>query len=494
MEEWGDIVSRLTETALAGLPAAIRRPAYDRAAAGIGIVHIGPGAFHRAHQASYIDALLERGGDWALSAISLNSRDVADALMPQQGLYTLATLGEKAEYRVIGAIREALHAPSNGSAVLARLADPGTRIVTCTVTEKGYCLNGAGLLDADHPAIRADLASPQTPTSFIGWMVAGLRLRHDAGLPPFTLVSCDNLSGNGRKLGRALVDFADRLSPALARWIEAEGAFPCTMVDSITPATDEALKVNVAAALGVTDAAPIQREPFTQWVVEDLFCNGRPAFESVGVQMTNDVAAFERAKLRLLNGPHSSLAYLGLLLGLESVADAVRHPLLSRFVERLMREEIAPTVPAPAGFDLERYISDILARFANPGIRHLLSQIAWDGSQKLPVRLLGTITDTLAQGRAADALCLPVAGWLHFLRQRARSDQPKLVDPLAERLLAIAGSATGDAARDVAAFLALESVFPPSLSADRRFRGALENAYKSLSPGDASAVARALGR
>jgi fructuronate reductase len=486
-------MSRLTDSSLAGLPATIRRPAYDRAATGIGIVHIGPGAFHRAHQASYIDSLLEGGGDWALSAIALNSRDITDALPPQQGLYTLATLGERAEYRVIGAVREVLHAPSSRAAVLARLANPSTRIVTCTVTEKGYCLNGAGLLDADHPAIRADLASPQTPTSLIGWLVEGLRLRHIAGLPPFTVVSCDNLSGNGHKLGRALVDFTDRLDPALARWIEAEGAFPCTMVDSITPATDEALKANVAAALGVADAAPVQREPFTQWVVEDRFCNGRPAFESVGVQMTHDVAAFERAKLRLLNGPHSSLAYLGLLLGLESVADAVTHPLLSRFVERLMRDDIAPTVPAPAGFDLNQYIGDILARFANPGIRHLLAQIAWDGSQKLPVRLLGTIADALAAGRAVDALCLPVAGWLHFLRQRAQTGQPKLVDPLAERLLAIATGTTGHASADVAAFLALESVFPPALVADARFRDALEKAYTSLSPGNAGAVARALG-
>lgn len=492
MEKWGDIVSRLTDTSLAGLPAAIRRPAYDRAAAGIGIVHIGPGAFHRAHQASYIDSVLEQGGDWALSVISLNSRDIADALTPQQGLYTLATLDEKAEYRVIGAIREVLHAPSSRAAVLARLANPATRIVTCTVTEKGYCLNGAGLLDVDHLAIRADLANPQAPTSLIGWLVEGLRLRHADGLPPFTVVSCDNLSDNGRKLGRALVDFADRLDPALARWIEAEGAFPCTMVDSITPATDEALKARVAEALGVADAAPVQREPFTQWVVEDRFCNGRPAFESVGVQMTRDVAAFERAKLRLLNGPHSSLAYLGLLLGLESVADAMRHKLLSRFVERLMREDIAPTVPAPAGFDLEGYISAILARFANPGIRHLLSQIAWDGSQKLPVRLLGTIADALAQGRAVDALCLPVAGWLHFLRQRAQPGQPKLIDPLAERLLAIASSTAGDVTGDVAAFLTLESVFPASLVADKHFCHALENAYRILSPGNASAVARSL--
>jgi fructuronate reductase len=373
--------------------------------------------------------------------------------------------------------------------VLERLADPHTRLVTLTITEKGYCLAG-GDLDLANPEIVHDLASPGAPHGAIGYLVAGLRRRRQRGVAPCTVLSCDNLADNGGRLRRAVLQYAQRIDPALREWIEAEVAFPRSMVDSITPATDEALREQVSARLGCVDAWPVQRETYSQWVIEDRFCNGRPRFERAGVTLSDDIAGHDRAKLRLLNAPHSALAYLGSLLQVETVADAMRHPQLSSFIERLMREHIAPSLDTPQGFDPQAYIGAILERFRNPAIRHKLSQIAWDGSQKLPVRLLGTIADALAAGRSIDVLCLPIAAWMHFVRRQA-SDGVALVDPLDQVLSAIGRKATGDARRDVAAFLALDAVFG-SLADDPRFVDALPDAYARLGDATPAAVLRVL--
>ena len=432
------------------------RPGYDRAATKIGVVHLGPGAFHRAHQAYYFDRLLEHDPRWAISAVSLHSPGVRDALDPQDGLYALAELDDPVRWRVIGAIREILVAPQAPERVLARLAHPDTRLVTLTITEKGYTLDSAGRLDLNDPGVAADLADGAHPRTAIGWIVAGLRARRAAGLAPFTTVSCDNLADNGRKLKAAVTAFAAHSDPALARWIANEARFPCTMVDSITPATDDALRAHAAEALGQTDAWPIQREPFTQWVVEDDFGDDGPDWPSVGVTVSNDIAAYAQAKLRLLNGAHSTLAYVGLLRGHETVGDAMADPELAAFVERLMREDIAPTITAPA--DLDRYIRDLLARFRNGAVRHLLSQIAWDGSQKLPVRVLATVRDAAQAGRALGRLAVPVAAWMRFIRDRARNGVA-IVDPLADVLSETGRATTGVGADDAPRFLALEGVF-----------------------------------
>jgi len=399
-------------------------------------------------------------------------------------------LGGQSTLRVIGSIRELLNARDEHAAVLARLADPAVRLVTLTITEKGYCLAGEDL-DFSHPDIAHDLGAPAAPRSAIGYLVAGLTARRARGIAPYTVLSCDNLAANGRRLRRATLQYAQRIDPALAAWIEAEVAFPCSMVDSITPATDEPLRERVATALGCADAWPIQRETFIQWVIEDHFCNARPPFELAGVALSRDIAGYDRAKLRLLNGAHSTLAYLGSLLELETVGDAMRAPALATAVERLMRESILPAVALPAGLDADAYIEAILQRFRNPSIRHKLSQIAWDGSQKLPVRLLSTIADALAQGRDIAALCRSVAGWMCFVRRQARSGVA-LVDPLNDALTAIGKSCTGDAQADVAAFLTLGAVFAP-LSADARFVAALRRAYAALDNGSPAAVAQALG-
>jgi len=484
-----EAMPRLDEASLPALPAGVAVPAYVRDTTRIGIVHFGPGAFHRAHQAAYVDRLLADDPDWAICGVSLRNPDVRDALQPQDGLYTLALLGERPQLRVIGAIRELLCARDQREAVLARLVDPAVRLVTLTITEKGYCLAGDGL-EFERPEIVHDLARPDAPDSAIGWIVAGLRVRRQRGLKPYTVLSCDNLADNGGRLRRAVLDYAYHVDVPLADWIAKEVAFPRSMVDSITPATDDALRDRVAEALGVFDAWPVQREPYSQWVVEDDFRNGRPAFERAGATLSGDIAGWDRAKLRLLNAAHSTLAYLGALMDVATVADAMREPLLAGFVETLMREDIAPCVDAPRGFEANAYIDAILGRFRNPAIRHLLSQIAWDGSQKLPVRLLGTIADALADGRGIERLCLPIAGWMRFVNRQAQAGVA-LSDPLADALAGIGRAATGDAQGDVAGFLSLDAVFAP-ISADARFVAALQRAYSALGDASPAAVARAL--
>lgn len=472
--------ARLDERTLSLLPPAVLRPAYDRAKARVGIVHFGPGAFHRAHQAEVFDRILARDPRFAVCAVSLRSDDVRAALEPQDGLYSLFEREADPKVRIIGSVTRLLTAPRDPEAVDAALADPGVRFVTATVTEKGYHLTASGDLDTGAPAIRRDLQRPTTPESLIGWIALGLRLRRAAGLKPFTTLSCDNLSDNGARLRRGVLQFAEALGDRdLLAWIEGEARFPCTMVDSITPATDDALRARARQVLGLEDAWPIQRERFTQWVIEDVLPEDGPALADAGVILARDVALFEQAKLRLLNGAHSTLAYLGLLRGRTLVADAMADPALAAFVEAMMRQEIAPSLKSAPGLDLDAYIAAVLTRFRNPAIEHHLSQIAWDGSQKLPFRLLGTIADALAAGRPFDRLALAVAAWIAFVRDRARKGAA-ITDPLAERLFELGRRCSGEPAHDAGLFLDLDAVFPHALAADPSFRAVLERAYGRL--------------
>jgi fructuronate reductase len=442
-------------------------------------VHFGPGAFHRVHQACYLDDALALDSRWGVAAISLHSAAVRDALAPQEGLYTLAVLDEQSQMRIIGALKDLLVAPESPAAVTERIADPDVALITATVTEKGYCLASGGGLDFSHAEIEHDLERPTAPRSFIGHLYAGLARRRALRLAPPNVVSCDNLTDNGPRLRRAVVDFARKHDAATARWIEEEVPFPRTMVDSITPATDTALRDLVAERLGVVDRWPVQREAFTQWVIEDCMRGAQPDWAAIGVTITSDVAGFERAKLRLLNGAHSSLAYLGSLAGYETVAQAMRDPQLASFVRALMVEDVAPSVVAPRGLEIADYIEAVLRRFRNPALRHLLSQIAWDGSQKLPFRLFGTVLDAIEARRPLARLCMPVAAWFHFIRRKAQ-DGERIIDPLAEQLFEIGAACNGDAAHDVRMFLALERVFPAILAAHAGFIAALTAAYAQL--------------
>jgi fructuronate reductase len=470
---------RLSEASLHSARSGTILPTYDREATRFGIVHIGPGAFHRAHQAWYADTLLHSDKRWAISALSLKSTGLRDALGPQQGLYTLLELGAAPRARVIGAIRELLVGAEDAERAFARLVARDTRIVSLTVTEKGYCLDAKNQLDLANPDIAHDLRNPAAPHSTIGWIIEGLRRRHAAGLAPFAVLSCDNLPENGKVLHRALVEFARASDAALARWIETEVVCPRTMVDSITPATDDALRERAQKLTGMVDQWPIQREPFTQWVIEDVPVMREADWPSVGVTLAKDVGIYDRAKLRLLNGPHSTLAYIGLLRGHETVADAMRDEQLAQFVELLMTEDLMPSLGANPGFDIGHYISAVLARFRNPGIRHLLTQIAWDGSKKLPVRMTVTLGEAVHAGRPIHRLAMPLAAWMRFIARQAKAGVA-IVDPDAARLAEIGKACTGDARADVARFAVCEAVIPPALLADEKIRRALETAYTRL--------------
>src|SRR5215470_3621807 len=359
----------LSQANLAGVARDVRRPGYDRRAVDIGIVHFGPGAFHRVHQAWFVDKMLSTDPRWGICAVSLRSTDVRDALVPQDGLYTLAVLDAVTSYQIVGSLKQTLVAPEDPETVLEQLSAPKTHVVTMTVTEKGYCLGPDGNLDMAHADIRRDLRAPHTPTSLIGYLVEALRRRRVSGVGPLTLVSCDNLVDNGARLSKAVRQLAESSDRGLAQWIEEKVAFPRTMVDSITPATTDALRERVTGALGLVDRWPVQREGFVQWVIEDAFCGHTPDWDSVGVIVTDDVGAYDRAKLRLLNGAHSSLAYLGLLAGHETVAQAMADPDLCAFVMTMMKHDIRPTIKAPRGLDLALYMEAILKRFRNPAIR-----------------------------------------------------------------------------------------------------------------------------
>jgi fructuronate reductase len=477
---------RLSAATLDQAAPSVLRPAYDRTRATLGVLHFGPGAFHRAHQAWYLDRMLAADPGLAICGVSLRSTELREALTPQDGLYALIEREADPTIRIIGSLKEVLVAPQVPELVFARLADPALRFVTATVTEKGYCLTPSGDLDLDHPEIRGDLADPRAPKGFVGWLVEGLARRRAEGLAPFAVLSCDNLSGNGGRLRAAAVQFAmARGEPGLGAWIEAEAAFPNSMVDSITPATDEATRAQVAAGLGLQDASPVQRERFVQWVVEDRLGAEAAAFAAAGVTLTSDVAAFERAKLRLLNGAHSTLAYVGLRLGHATVAEAMADPVLAGFVERMMREDVVPSLTA-TDLNVDVYIAQILKRFRNPTIVHKLSQIAWDGSQKLPFRLIETIVEARAAGRPVQRLAVGLAAWMSFVRQQAKAGVD-IVDPMSEALAAI-GLACDGSANDVSRFLALEDVFPRPLAANAVFRSALARAYEALS-GDLPASA-----
>ncbi len=472
----------LSPANLARVPREVDRPDYDRSTVGIGIVHFGPGAFHRAHQAWFVDKLLASDPRWGICEVSLRSTDVRDALAPQDGLYTLASLDETTSYRIIGALKQTRVAPENPVGVLEQLSARGTKVVTTTVTEKGYCLGPDGNLDMSHPDILRDLQTPSSPVSLIGYLVEALRRRRDSGTGALTVISCDNLVDNGTRLSRAVHQLARVADVSLARWIEEKVAFPRTMVDSITPATTGDLRERVAGALGMTDRWPVQREGFVQWVLEDHFATEVPDWTSAGVIVTDDVGAYDRAKLRLLNGAHSSLAYLGLLAGHETVAGAMQDADLAALVATLMLRDILPSLKAPRGLDLNDYVHSILKRFRNPALRHALAQIAWDGSQKLPVRLIGTIQDNLEAGRPIERLCAPIAAWMHFVRRKA-ADGEQTVDPLARPLFEIGRSCQNRAAPDLPLFLALKQVFPAKLVGNPLFTSSLTRAYDALSAG-----------
>ncbi len=447
----------------------LQEPIYDRSALTPGIAHFGLGNFHRSHQAMYIDRLLQQGGHeaWGICGIGVMPGDAAmrDALVAQDYLYTLVVKSGDGTVnaRRIGSICGFLYAPDNPGAVLALLAAPSTRIVSLTITEGGYNIHSAtGAFDMGNPAVQGDFADPHHPTTVFGFITEALRLRRERGIPPFTVMSCDNLPGNGHVARHAIVSFARAVDPDLASWIEAEVAFPNSMVDRITPVTTDADRDFVRSAFGVEDRWPVVTEPFTQWVLEDTFPSGRPAFEQVEVQLVNDVVPYELMKLRLLNASHQAMAYIGMLRGHTYVHEAVNDP----EIERLLRDYLAEarrTLPSVPGIDLDAYIDTLFERFANAAIADTLARLAVDASDRIPKFVLPAIRDNLSAGRPVTMGAIVVGSWAHWLRLHAREGRDASIhDPLREELLRRAGDEPS------ATFIAMEPVFG-DLSRNREF-------------------------
>ena len=411
-------VRRLSE---AGRPSGISLPAYDRKDRRTGIVHFGLGAFARAHMAWYTDRVMALAeGDWMIAGVSLRSAAVGEQLNPQDGLYALAEKsGDGMELQVIGSLREVLLAPAQRGAVVAVLSAPSTTIVTFTVTEKGYCRKADGSLDF-----------AQAEEGFYPILAEALAQRAAAGCSGLTLLSCDNLASNGDQLRSLLGELIAVRNPNLTDWVDAHCTFPCAMIDRIVPATTDIDRTEAEALLGLRDEGLVVTEPFSQWIIEDRFAAARPAWELAGAEIVEQVAPYEAAKLRMLNGAHSLLAYCGLQAGYSYVHEAVADAGLRALAERLMRSEAAPTIAAAPGQDLGAYADALLARFANPALNHRLAQIAMDGSQKIPQRWLETLAANRRAGRSCPAILSGLAAWLRHLR----GDNGLVDDPRAAEL------------------------------------------------------------
>jgi fructuronate reductase len=390
------------------LPVAVERPLYDRCAQKAGCVHFGIGAFHRAHQGVYNhDAMNAGDSDWGIIGVSLRSSDVAEQMNPQDGLYTVATRsGDATGFRLIGSVQKVLVGPQDPQTVAEAIASADTHIITFTITEKGYCRASDGTLDFT-------LAQENSVYSYLR---EGLALRQTRGLSGLTLLSCDNLAANGVQLRSLFGAYLNLHDPALWPWVEAHSTFPSSMVDRIVPATTQADIDAAAAALGLDDAAHVGTESFSQWVIEDKFAGPRPLWERVGAHLVSDVMPYETAKLRMLNGAHSALAYIGLQAGHEFVHEAVADPRIRPIVDRLMRVEAAASIVPNQGQDLDAYATALLARFANSALNHRLSQIAMDGSQKIPQRWLETRAWHHQKGLATPSIDAGLTAWFHHIK------------------------------------------------------------------------------
>ncbi|MFT7009461.1 MAG: fructuronate reductase [Colwellia sp.] len=463
-------------------------PKYDRQNTEIGIVHLGPGAFHRAHQAVYTEnAMNLSGGNWGICGVSLRSATARDILVEQDNLYTLAILDKKVSYQVIGAIKEVLVASEQSADVIARLSAATTKLVTLTITEKGYCLAFDGSLDLNHNDIKHDLENPTTPVSAIGFIVESLKKRKLNSVNAFNVLSCDNVSGNGDKLRRAVLDYAGQFDASLQAWIDKNVAFPNSMVDSITPKTESYTIESVSKAINLQDNWPIQREEFTQWVIDNNWQGDRPDWENVGVIFTDDVEGFEKAKLRLLNCLHSTLAYAGSIAGFETVFDVTNDKGFYQFITKLASDEIIGSFVPPKELDVKAYSDEIIQRFLNPSIRHLLAQIAFDGSQKIQMRILPTIEDNLALGRSTKLLSLSLACWFEFICSALKKGTD-IIDPLASNFATMPKLLSNDVVEVVEAFLSIESIFNQSFKNNTQIKIQLADSLTTLRLGDINQI------
>lgn len=461
-------MSRLSENILEQLGSSVRRPDYSRKQS-CGVVHLGVGAFHRGHQAVYFDALLAKGEtDWMIRGASLRSSTVANQLNPQDGLYSLVVEDNKQKsVQIIGSIQSVLVGPENPEALINAMADPGTVLVTLTITEKGYCIDlGTGSVDIENEGIQADIENIEMPVTAPGYLVSALKKRREKELPPFTVMSCDNIPHNGGLTRKAVIGLAKHVDSDLADWIETEGAFPSTMVDRIVPATNQSDILSLSKSHGYDDQAMVKSEPFCQWVIEDEFCNRRPPLDAVGAQFTDNVKEWEKAKLRVLNGAHSSLAYLGGLAGYKYIHEAIAAPGFEVFVQSLW-DEVGVTLNPVAGLNVGQYRQQILQRFQNPALKHKAFQIATDGSQKIPQRFLAAWRERYARGLSSPALSIGIATWMKWQGGVDDLGSPYVVkDPIARKTSEIFECNNGSIEVLARTFFELESVFGTELMQD----------------------------
>lgn len=436
----------LNNNALDRLSAEVAVPAYSRDAVTPGIVHVGVGGFHRAHQAMYLDDLMQGGEalDWGIIGVGVMPGDkrMQEALAGQDHLYTLVIKHPdgRREARVIGSMIGYCYAPDDPEAVIEQMADPAIRIVSLTVTEGGYNFHPvSGDFDLDNPAIQHDLAHPSAPQTSFGLITEALARRRERGLRPFTVMSCDNIQGNGEVAHRMFKAYADARDARLGAWVEAEVLFPNSMVDRITPVTTAEDRQALAARFGVEDAWPVVCEPYTQWVLEDRFVAGRPAFENVGVEVVEDVEPYELMKLRLLNASHQALAYFGHLAGYRHAHEVCQDPLFVDFLLGYMTHEATPTLAPLPGVDLDAYRRTLIARFANPEVKDTLARLCAESSDRIPKWLVPVIREQLERGGDMHRAAAVVASWARYAEGRDEEGAPiEVVDRLKEALMAIA--------------------------------------------------------
>lgn len=456
-----------------------RVPSYDPRDASTGIVHIGLGAFHRAHQAAYIDDVLGDDPEWGICAVAPRNRELAHALRRQDGLYTLSTRGEGESSRVIGSIRETLCAADDPEAVVRRLADPAVRLVTLTVTEKAYRADPTTRRLRVDDELRAD-AEGRPPRTALGLLARGLQERslHDA---PVTVMSCDNFIGNGRLLRSLLEDYCELLPAGarLADWMSTRVSSPSTMVDRMVPAVSADDLNEISGRLGLRDDSAVIAELFGRWIIEDRFAGARPTWSSPDVRVVPDVEPYERLKLRVVNAAHSTLAYLGLLAGYRDVPSAAADDVLAGAVSRLLDDDVLPTLSDMPGEEVAGYRDALLARFANPAVRYPLAKVAADGSQKLPQRLVPMALERARTGARCSWIALGVAAWMLWIHRCAADAANRLDDPAADDLLSRAHGATGAAAL-VAELLGAEYVFGGELPHHDVFRADLQSWVEQL--------------
>ncbi|MBF0276243.1 MAG: mannitol dehydrogenase family protein [SAR324 cluster bacterium] len=478
-------MTRLSFKNLGSLSAGSLVPSFIPKDHKIGIVHLGIGAFHRSHQAWYTHKLLElQGGDWRIQGISLRSAQVRDTLNPQDGLYTVVVSSSEGKiYHILGSVDNVLVAPENPQAVITALCQKSVHVVTLTITEKGYCLKGnTGELDEDHQSIVHDLKNLDCPKSALGFLVAACQRRMQANMRGFTVISCDNLAGNGAKLKTAITMFADLVDPKLKNWLQSNVTFPSTMVDRIVPASTPEDMADVQSVIGFEDQACVMTEPFSQWVIENKFAGPVPHWEKVGANLVADVGPFEEMKLRLLNATHSTIAYVGSLAGYTTVADAIADKNLRSLIDHMMADELAPTLSMPEGFDTKAYIESLLRRFTNRGLPHKTRQIAMDGSQKIPQRMLPALRHQLMQGGSIDCLTFGIACWIRYCEGVGENGEVYSVDdPMAAEFQTINGAAKGDAETRLEKFLSMKDVFDEKLASNTVLKEKLLFWLKELS-------------